>query len=136
MSEKPAYDRPEEPSGGLPKTFDPSLFENRWYAAWERDGRFQPATAPGAPRFVMVIPPPNVTGRLHIGHAYGRTVEDILARWKRMQQFRVLWVPGTDHAGIATQIVASQSFKERSCRNANWERQDWRFPLWALAAWE
>jgi valyl-tRNA synthetase len=108
MSEKPAFDRPEEPPRGLPKTFDPASFEGRWYSVWEKDGRFQPRDAPGDPRFVMVIPPPNVTGRLHIGHAYGRTVEDILARWKRMRQFRVLWVPGTDHAGIATQMVVER----------------------------
>jgi valyl-tRNA synthetase len=61
----------------------------------------------------MVIPPPNVTGRLHIGHAYGRTVEDILARWKRMLQHRVLWVPGTDHAGIATQMVVERNLAKR-----------------------
>src|SRR5215470_2896222 len=93
---------------GLEKTFDPAHFEERWYARWEADGHFQPSGAPGSPRYVMVIPPPNVTGRLHIGHAYGRTVEDILARWKRMLQFRVLWVPGTDHAGIATQMVVER----------------------------
>src|SRR5262249_5799320 len=98
----------EEPPEGLPKTFDPASFEARWYGLWEREGRFQPTGAPGSPRYVMVIPPPNVTGRLHIGHAYGRTVEDILARWKRMLQFRVLWVPGTDHAGIATQMVVER----------------------------
>src|SRR5215470_5972559 len=93
---------------GLEKTFDPAHFEERWYARWEADGHFQPSGPPGSPRFVMVIPPPNVTGRLHIGHAYGRTVEDILARWKRMRGHRVLWVPGTDHAGIATQMVVER----------------------------
>jgi len=100
--------RPVEPSESLPKTFDPAGFESRWYSLWEAEGRFQPVGAPGSPRYVMVIPPPNVTGRLHIGHAYGRTVEDILARWKRMLQLRVLWVPGTDHAGIATQMVVER----------------------------
>ncbi|HEY4231599.1 MAG TPA: valine--tRNA ligase [Thermoanaerobaculia bacterium] len=105
--------RPEEPSESLPKTFDPSRFESRWYALWEAEGRFQPEGAPGSPRYVMVIPPPNVTGRLHIGHAYGRTVEDILARWKRMLQFRVLWVPGTDHAGIATQMVVERQLAKQ-----------------------
>ena len=80
--------------GQLEKTFDPAHFEERWYSRWEKDGRFQPQGPAGSPRFVMVIPPPNVTGRLHIGHAYGRTVEDILARWKRMRGHRVLWVPG------------------------------------------
>src|SRR5262245_4258852 len=104
---------------GLEKTFDPAHFEERWYARWEADGRFQPSGPPESPRFVMVIPPPNVTGRLHIGHAYGRTVEDILARWKRMRGHRVLWVPGTDHAGIATQMVVErQLVKEGTDRRA------------------
>ncbi len=95
----------EDIAGKLEKTFDPAHFEERWYRTWEAEGRFQPTGAPGSPRFVMVIPPPNVTGRLHIGHAFGRTLEDVLARWKRMLGYRVVWVPGTDHAGIATQMV-------------------------------
>ena len=61
---------------------------------------------------MIVIPPPNVTGRLHIGHALGRTVEDVLARWKRMQGRRVLWLPGTDHAGIATQMVVERAARQ------------------------
>src|SRR5499427_9871780 len=110
MSDKPVLDTtqpPEAPASSKPpraassmtleKTFDPSHFEQGWYERWEADGRFQPRGAAGSPRFVMVIPPPNVTGRLHIGHAYGRTIEDILARWRRMRGDRVLWVPGTDH---------------------------------------
>src|ERR1700730_4812235 len=104
MPENPPGSPADDP-GKLPKTFDPALFEERWYGIWESEGRFQPQGPAGSPRFVMVIPPPNVTGKLHIGHAYGRTIEDILARWKRMLGFRVLWVPGTDHAGIATQMV-------------------------------
>src|SRR5260370_30659651 len=81
----------------------------------------------------MVIPPPNVTGKLHIGHAYGRTIEDILARWKRMKGYRVLWVPGTDHAGIATQMVierqlAKQGIQRRGvggqkCGGRGWARE-------------
>ena len=107
------------PGNALDKTFDPAHFEQRWYSRWEQDGRFQPSGPPGSKRFVMVIPPPNVTGRLHIGHGYGRTVEDILARWKRMQGFRVLWLPGTDHAGIATQMVVERQLaKEGTDRQA------------------
>ena len=119
MPEKPVMDAAAAPSQGLEKTFDPSSFEQRWYSVWEKDGRFQPGEPPGGKRFVMVIPPPNVTGRLHIGHAYGRTIEDILARWKRMSGFRVLWVPGTDHAGIATQMVVERQLqKEGTSRHA------------------
>ena len=111
MPENPDID-PAGPSPGLEKTFDPAHFEARWYEVWEKEGRFQPEGSPGSSRFVMVIPPPNVTGRLHIGHAYGRTIEDILARWKRMRGFRVLWVPGTDHAGIATQMVVERQLQK------------------------
>ena len=105
MPERAAPPELSEASRRLEKTFDPASFEQRWYRLWEAEGRFQPAGPASSPRFVMVIPPPNVTGRLHIGHALGRTLEDVIARWKRMQGYRVLWVPGTDHAGIATQMV-------------------------------
>src|SRR6202140_1596902 len=107
MPENPPGSPADDP-GKLPKTFDPPLFEERWYGIWESKGRFQPQGPAGSPRFAMVIPPPNVTGKLHIGHAYGRTIEDILARWMRMRGRRVVWVPGTDHAGIATQMVVER----------------------------
>ena len=98
----------------LEKTFDPSHFEMRWYKAQEEAGFFSPeAAAPGAVPFTIVIPPPNVTGRLHVGHALGRTLEDVLCRWRRMQGRAVLWVPGVDHAGIATQMVVERDLKER-----------------------
>ncbi len=99
----------------LDKTFDPSAFEMRWYKAQEEAGFFRPeAAAPGAEPFTLVIPPPNVTGRLHVGHALGRTLEDVLSRWRRMQGRAVLWVPGVDHAGIATQMVVERDLKERT----------------------
>src|ERR1019366_6291203 len=90
----------------LDKTFDPASFEMRWYRAQEEAGFFRPeAAGPDAVPYSLVIPPPNVTGRLHVGHALGRTLEDVLCRWRRMQGRAVLWVPGVDHAGIATQMV-------------------------------
>jgi valyl-tRNA synthetase len=99
----------------LDKTFDPSTFEMRWYRAQEEAGFFRPEAAPkGAEPFAIVIPPPNVTGRLHVGHALGRTLEDVLCRWRRMQGRAVLWVPGVDHAGIATQMVVERDLKERT----------------------
>ena len=99
----------------LDKTFDPSTFEMRWYKAQEEAGFFRPeAAAPDAEPFTIVIPPPNVTGRLHVGHALGRTLEDVLCRWRRMQGRAVLWVPGVDHAGIATQMVVERDLKERT----------------------
>ncbi len=115
----------------LPKTFEPGSFEERWYSVWEKDGRFQPSGAPGSPRFVMVIPPPNVTGKLHIGHAYGRTIEDILARWKRMLGFRVLWVPGTDHAGIATQMVIERQLAKQGIDRRELGREKFVERVWA-----
>ena len=119
------------PAEGLPKTFDPASFEERWYARWEKDGRFQPAGPAGSPRYVMVIPPPNVTGRLHIGHAYGRTVEDILARWMRMRGRRVLWVPGTDHAGIATQMVVERQLAKEGVDRRSLGREKFIERVWA-----
>ncbi|HEV2064417.1 MAG TPA: valine--tRNA ligase [Thermoanaerobaculia bacterium] len=115
----------------LPKTFDPATFESRWYQTWESQGRFQPDGHAGSPRFVMVIPPPNVTGRLHIGHAYGRTIEDILARWKRMQGHRVLWLPGTDHAGIGTQMVITRQLAREGIDRRALGREKFVERVWA-----
>ena len=99
----------------LERTFDPSHFEMRWYKAQEEAGYFRPEAAPpSAAPYTIVIPPPNVTGRLHVGHALGRTLEDVLCRWRRMQGRAVLWVPGVDHAGIATQMVVERDLKERT----------------------
>jgi valyl-tRNA synthetase len=96
----------------LEKTFDPKTVEPRLYAAWEASGAFRPELAlarnPEAPPFCMVIPPPNVTGSLHVGHALNNTLQDILARFHRMRGAAVLWVPGVDHAGIATQMVVER----------------------------
>ena len=121
----------EEPSKRLEKTFDPAHFEDRWYRTWEEEGRFQPVGPPGSPRFVMVIPPPNVTGRLHIGHAFGRTLEDVLARWKRMLGYRVLWVPGTDHAGIATQMVIEKELAKEGIDRRQLGREKFVERVWA-----
>ncbi len=96
----------------LEKTFDPTSAEPRLYARWEASGAFRPEPAlarePHAKPFCMVIPPPNVTGSLHIGHALNNTLQDILARYHRMKGDAVLWLPGTDHAGIATQMVVER----------------------------
>src|SRR5262245_46059000 len=115
----------------LEKTFEPASFEARWYEVWEREGRFQPSADPSAPKFVMVIPPPNVTGRLHIGHAFGRTLEDILTRWKRMRGHRTLWVPGTDHAGIATQMVVERELAKEGLDRRALGREAFIERVWA-----
>ena len=131
MPENVAPAEPEDSPRRLPKTFDPAAFEDRWYSVWEAEGRFQPVGPPGSPRFTMVIPPPNVTGKLHIGHAYGRTIEDILARWKRMLGVRVLWVPGTDHAGIATQMVIERQLAKQGIDRHVLGREKFIERVWA-----
>jgi valyl-tRNA synthetase len=103
----------------IDKVYDPRRFESRWYEHWTRLGVFTADPASDRPRFVMVIPPPNITGRLHMGHALNNTLQDILARWRRMSGDDVLWLPGTDHAGIATQMVVDRELqKEGTSREA------------------
>ncbi|MBO6755514.1 MAG: valine--tRNA ligase [Roseibium sp.] len=98
----------------LQKTYDAASVEPRIYETWEQAGAFKAGAGakPGAPAYSIVIPPPNVTGSLHMGHALNNTLQDILVRWKRMQGFDVLWQPGTDHAGIATQMVVERELME------------------------
>ncbi|HMV66688.1 MAG TPA: valine--tRNA ligase, partial [Myxococcota bacterium] len=95
----------------LPGSYDPAAAAKRWTAAWSESGVFvSDPTRPGPP-FSIVIPPPNVTGRLHMGHALNNTIQDVLTRYKRMDGFNVCWVPGTDHAGIATQWVVRRKLE-------------------------
>ncbi len=95
----------------LPKNFAPGEIEDRIYQTWNDKGYFKPKKDPSAPAFTIVIPPPNVTGQLHMGHALDETLQDILIRYKRMQGFSALWIPGTDHAGIATQIKVEENLR-------------------------
>lgn len=95
----------------LPKTYSPSEFEDRLYKFWCDNNYFTPDPADNRPSFSVVIPPPNVTGQLHMGHALDETLQDIIVRYKRMQGFNTLWVPGTDHAGIATQIKVEEQLR-------------------------
>ncbi len=95
----------------LPKTYAPGEFEDRIYKTWCEKGYFTPDVNNPAEHFSVVIPPPNVTGQLHMGHALDETLQDILVRYKRMQGFNTLWVPGTDHAGIATQIKVEERLR-------------------------
>jgi valyl-tRNA synthetase len=97
----------------LDKTYDPTLVEKRWYPFWLEKGYFRPEQNPAGQPFSMVIPPPNITGSLHMGHALNNTLQDILCRYKRMDGYQVLWVPGTDHAGIATQNVVERQLLDQ-----------------------
>ena len=99
------------PTTKLQKTYAPAEFEDRIYQMWCDRGYFTPDPANPAPAFSVVIPPPNVTGQLHMGHALDETLQDILVRTKRMQGYNTLWVPGTDHAGIATQIKVEERLR-------------------------
>src|SRR2546428_12592019 len=89
----------------LAKTFEPHAIEAKWYPLWEDRGYFRPTYAAGALPYCIQLPPPNVTGTLHMGHAFQHTLMDVLIRWHRMRGDNTLWQAGTDHAGIATQIV-------------------------------
>jgi len=103
-----ATSTPLKDTAMLDKTFDPANVEPRLYAAWEDAGAFAPTSDPAAEPFSIVIPPPNVTGSLHIGHALNNTLQDVLIRFQRMRGKAALWLPGTDHAGIATQMVVER----------------------------
>ena len=113
----------------LPKTFDPGAIEARWYAHWESTGRFRPER-PDAEPFTIVIPPPNVTGSLHIGHALDNTLQDILIRHARLQGKDALWVVGTDHAGIATQMVVERQLNERQQKRTDFTRDEFVAKVW------
>ena len=89
-------------------TFNPKAVEPRWSEAWEKSGAFKPKADPAVDAFCIVIPPPNVTGSLHIGHALNNTLQDVLVRFERLRGKSVLWQPGIDHAGIATQMVVER----------------------------
>src|SRR4051812_45220269 len=91
----------------LAKAYDPQEAQERFYKLWEEQGYFHSRPDQREP-YTIVIPPPNVTGALHMGHALNNTLQDVLIRWRRMQGFNTLWMPGTDHAGIATQAVVER----------------------------
>ena len=102
-----------EDAKNLAKTYNPQEFEDRLYNEWVTKGYFHAEVDKNKKPFTIVIPPPNVTGQLHMGHALDETLQDILIRYKRMQGYSALWVPGTDHAGIATQIKVEAELREK-----------------------
>ncbi|XP_040852933.1 valine--tRNA ligase, mitochondrial isoform X1 [Ochotona curzoniae] len=136
------YEVPTEPgtkkdvSGPLPSAYSPQYVEAAWYSWWEREGFFKPEYQALLPQstgetFSMCIPPPNVTGSLHIGHALTVAIQDALVRWHRMRGDQVLWVPGCDHAGIATQtVVEKQLWREQGVRRHELSREDFLRAVW------
>src|ERR1051326_5632286 len=114
----------------LSTRYDPAAFEQKLYAFWEREGFFTPVVDREKPKFSIVIPPPNVTGRLHIGHALVMTLQDIITRWKRMSGFNTLWLPGTDHAGIATQMVVDRELAKEGINRHELGREKFVERVW------
>ncbi|CAN5303430.1 valine--tRNA ligase [soil metagenome] len=118
----------------LDKAYDPKAAEENHYKRWEENGYFSPEInqLPDAPKYSIVIPPPNVTGSLHMGHALQHTIMDVLTRWKRMQGYRTLWLPGTDHAGISVQRkVVEQLKKEEHKKPTDIGREEFVRRAWA-----
>lgn len=113
----------------LSKAYDPKDVEQKWYEFWEENGLFKPDPKAEKP-FCIVIPPPNVTGSLHMGHALNNAIQDLIIRYKRMRGFRVLWVPGTDHAGIATQNVVEREVKKEGKKKEDLGRDAFVDKIW------
>ncbi len=114
------------------KAYDPQKVENQVYNLWQKNGFFNPDKLPGKRKkpYVIVIPPPNITGSLHMGHALNATCQDILIRWKRLQGFKTLWLPGTDHAGIATQNVVEKDLKKQGLTRFDLGREEFLKRVW------
>ncbi|MCW5659841.1 MAG: valine--tRNA ligase [Burkholderiaceae bacterium] len=114
----------------LPKSFEPAAIEARWAPLWEQSGVYEPTLDPAKPSFCIQLPPPNVTGTMHMGHAFQHTLMDTLARYHRMRGFNTLWVPGTDHAGIATQIVVERQLQEAGLSRRDMGRKNFVAQVW------
>src|SRR6266481_6204699 len=116
----------------IPKTYDPKAAERNHYARWEERGYFAPEINkdPNAPVFSIVIPPPNVTGSLHMGHALQHTMMDVLTRFRRMCGYRTFWLPGMDHAGISTQLVVTRELKKEGLTRHDLGRETFVERVW------
>ncbi len=117
----------------IPKAYEPGKIERRWYNFWLKQGYFTPRIDPKKKPFVIIMPPPNVTGELHLGHALTTTLEDVMVRWQRMKGKPTLWLPGTDHAGIATQVVVEQQLAEQSVTRRDIGREKFHQVAWEWA---
>ncbi|MGI6204871.1 MAG: valine--tRNA ligase [Anaerovoracaceae bacterium] len=114
----------------LAKTYDPKDFEDRIYREWEEGGMFRAERDPDKEPFTIVMPPPNITGKLHMGHALDQTLQDVLIRWKRMQGYSALWLPGSDHASIATEVKVVNRLKERGIEKHELGREKFLEEAW------
>ncbi|MBK6787307.1 MAG: valine--tRNA ligase [Betaproteobacteria bacterium] len=118
----------------LAKSFEPAAIEARWGPVWAAAGAFQPTLDPARPSFSIQLPPPNVTGTLHMGHAFNQTLMDALTRVHRMRGFNALWLPGTDHAGIATQIVVERQLQDKGLNRHDLGRKNFVAQVWEWKA--
>jgi valyl-tRNA synthetase len=118
------------PRETLAKSYEPAKVEQKWYAFWETKGLFKADNTSTRPRFSIVIPPPNVTGSLHMGHALQHTLHDILIRWKRMSGFNTLWLPGTDHASIAVHYVLDKQLESEKKSRFDLGREEFLKIAW------
>src|SRR5229473_7308152 len=118
----------------LDKTYRPETVETRQYQAWQRTGAFAADPSSGKPPYTIMMPPPNVTGSLHMGHALNFTLQDILIRFERMRGRDALWQPGTDHAGIATEIVVTNQLAERQIDKRDFGREKFIERVWEWKA--
>ena len=115
----------------MDKRYDAKAAEAKWYPIWEKNGYFHAEPSEGGTPYSVVIPPPNVTGILHMGHALNQTIQDVLVRWRRMSGFNTLWLPGTDHAGIATQSVVEKALDKEGLRRQDLGREKFLERVWA-----
>jgi valyl-tRNA synthetase len=114
----------------LPRVYEPDQVEHKWYQFWKERNYFAPSGDANQPMFSIVMPPPNVTGSLHLGHALDNTLQDIMTRWKRMQGYNVLWLPGTDHAGIATQAKVEEALSKEGLSRYDLGREKFVERVW------
>ncbi len=114
----------------IPKVYEPGKVEQKWYDFWLKQGYFTPKIDPSKKPFVIIMPPPNVTGELHLGHALTATLEDIMIRWHRMKGEPTLWLPGVDHAGIATQVVVEQQLSQQGLNRHQLGREKFVEKVW------
>ena len=114
----------------LPKVYEPQQVEKQIYDMWVKGGYFHAEPNPEKTPFTIMMPPPNVTGQLHLGHAFDETIQDILIRYKRMQGFEALWMPGYDHAGIATQIKVEEKLREQGLTRFDLGRDAFLEKVW------
>jgi valyl-tRNA synthetase len=117
-------------SAEMDKRFDPRSYEPKWQRLWAEMGIFEAEAPSDRPRFCIMIPPPNVTGKLHVGHALQSTLQDLLTRWRRMQGYNALWLPGTDHAGIATQLMVERQLAAEGTSRSELGRERFLERMW------